>query len=103
MRLIDVDAVKYEPLPKGERNYRTYDLDDAYDDGYDDAMFDINNMPTIDAVPVIRCKDCTKWDRNDGTFKDFDGKEWHNCKTLCFRTMAYFYCADAEREEENGK
>lgn len=49
---------------------------------------------------LIRCKDCTKWDRHDGTFKDFDGKEWHNCKTLCFRTMAYFYCADAEREAE---
>ena len=49
---------------------------------------------------LTRCKDCTKWDRNDGTFKDVDGKEWHNCKTLCFRTMRYFYCADAEREEE---
>ena len=51
-RLIDADAVKYEPLPKGERNYRTYNLDDAYDDGYNDAMFDIDHMPTVDAVPV---------------------------------------------------
>ena len=51
-RLIDADALKYEPLPKGDRNYRTYNLDDAYDDGYDDAFTDIRNAPTIDAVPV---------------------------------------------------
>ena len=52
MRLIDADALKYEPLPKGDRNYRTYNLDDAYDDGYDDAFTDIRNAPTIDAEPV---------------------------------------------------
>ena len=51
-RLIDADALKYEPLPKGDRNYRTYNLDDAYDDGYDDAFTDIRNAPTIDAEPV---------------------------------------------------
>lgn len=52
VRLIDAEAVKYEPLPKGERNYRTYDLDDAYDDGYNDAMFDIKHSPTVNAVPI---------------------------------------------------
>jgi hypothetical protein len=31
-KYIDADALKYEPLPKGERNYRTYNLDDAYED-----------------------------------------------------------------------
>ena len=51
-RLIDADALKYEPLPKGDRNYRTYNLDDAYDDGYDDAFTDIRNAPTIEAIPV---------------------------------------------------
>lgn len=51
-RLIDADAIKYEPLPKHDRNYRTYNLDDAYDDGYSDAMVDIRNAPTVDAIPV---------------------------------------------------
>ena len=51
-RLIDADALKYEPLPKGERNYRTYNLDDAYEDGYNDAFVDVRNAPTIDAEPV---------------------------------------------------
>lgn len=54
----------------------------------------------FDAGELIRCRDCVKWDRKDGTLKDVDDKEWHNCKTLCFLTMAYFYCADAEREAE---
>ena len=78
-RLIDADALKYEPLPKGDRNYRTYNLDDAYDDGYDDAFTDIRNAPTIDAEPVrhgkwiekctggwhfYRCSECgyVEWD-----------------------------------------
>lgn len=52
IRLIDADALKYEPLPKGERNYRTYNLDDAYEDGYHDAFVDVMNAPTIDAEPV---------------------------------------------------
>lgn len=75
------------------------DCYDTYAD-YIRAFDTINEAPTVDALVITRCKDCTKWDRHDGTFKDVDGKEWHNCKTLCFRTMAYFYCADAEREAE---
>lgn len=57
MRPIDADAVKYEPLPKGERNYRTFNLDDAYEDGYNDAMFDIHHAPTIDVPNWIPCKE----------------------------------------------
>ena len=24
-------------------------------------MYDINDAPTVDAVPVVRCKDCVHW------------------------------------------
>lgn len=72
MRLIDANALKYEPLPKGERNYRTYNLDDAYEDGYHDAFVDVMNAPTIDAEPVrhgkwivttegvVKCSECKR-------------------------------------------
>ena len=30
MRVIDADALRYEPIQKCDRNYRTYNLDDAY-------------------------------------------------------------------------
>ena len=31
---------------------------------------------------LIRCKDCTKWKRNDKAHPDYDGTEWHGCKAL---------------------
>ena len=45
MRLIDVDAF----LEKMKRTSR-----------YFDVKFDIEEMPTIDAVTVVRCKDCIR-------------------------------------------
>ena len=45
MRLIDVDDF----LEKMKRTSR-----------YFDVKFDIEELPTIDAVPVVRCKDCIR-------------------------------------------
>ena len=45
MRLIDVDAF----LEKMKRTSR-----------YFDVKFDIEEMPIIDAVTVVRCKDCIR-------------------------------------------
>ena len=45
MRLIDVDAF----LEKMKRASR-----------YFDVKFDIEEIPTIDAVQVVRCKDCIR-------------------------------------------
>ena len=45
MRLIDVDAF----LEKMKRTSR-----------YFDVKFDIEEMPTIDAAPVVRCKYCIR-------------------------------------------
>ena len=45
MRLIDVDAF----LEKMKRTSR-----------YFDVKFDIEEMPTIDAVSVVQCKDCIR-------------------------------------------
>ena len=90
-RLIDADAVKYEPLPKGERNYRTYNLDDAYDDGYDDAMFDINHMPTIDAMPIV---ETTLIIRKLGSFEEV---RCSNCKQVWLWSGELFifnYCPE---------
>lgn len=64
----------------------------------DDGGIDINDfeeklktMPTIDAVPVIRCKDC-KW-------YEFD--EPHRCGFGGHGVRGKSdYCSDAERKEE---
>lgn len=46
-RLIDADAIPYKKI--------MYDDDDFY---YGVTQPYIDRMPTIDAVPVCRCKDC---------------------------------------------
>lgn len=73
MRLIDADALKqFEiTMPRG--------------DGYSDFVFagHIHQAPTIDAVPVVRCKDCVHYYKGWGeelchrgwTPKDVS-KEW---------------------------
>lgn len=85
-RLIDADALKYEPLPKGERNYRTYNLDDAYEDGYNDAFVDVRNAPTIDAIPISFIEEQVKL-----------------CKEIGFRRGEECYMALIEKwREKNG-
>ena len=46
--------------------------------------------PTIDAVPVVRCKNCKHWDADD-----------HDCniKIGWFACGADWFCADGERQE----
>jgi len=41
-------------LPKCYRNYQTDNLDDAYEKGWEDALFSLNALPTIDPVKHSR-------------------------------------------------
>lgn len=51
MRLIDADAL----------------YDELYENMDEDEVLDrippcyVDNAPTVDAIPVIRCRDCTNW------------------------------------------
>lgn len=63
----------------------------------------ITEAPTVDAVPVIRCKDC-KYYIGDGC----DECVLMSAKSIIAginkkRWYSDFYCAWAERKEENGK
>lgn len=48
----------HEP-PKSNRRYQTDNLDDAYGQGWDDALCCIEKIPAINAAPVIH----GKWER----------------------------------------
>lgn len=88
-RLIDVDAIKYDLLPK---------IGDAYEDGYSDALADIRDAPTVDAVPVIRCKDCWHYDeviRDDA--KVSFCRKWYGA------TSYSGHCHKAEKKEGEEK
>ena len=78
MRLIDVDAF----LEKMKRTNR-----------YFDVKFDIEEIPTIDAVPVVRCKDC---------IRRYDTDECPMCFLIegnyCEYTNGNGYCDRGERK-----
>ena len=63
MRLIDADRLN-KPIYAEEDNITgsgmSYDEICGYNDGIDIAWNEINQAPTIDAVPVVRCKYCIR-------------------------------------------
>ena len=50
VRLIDADTLRQDWLENGQNEY-VYDTNAV--------LYSIDAQPTIDAVPVVRCKDCT--------------------------------------------
>jgi hypothetical protein len=88
MRLIDADALM--------EIYARYEF--TSDMG--DAMEILSNFPTVDAVPVIRCKDC-KYYRADGDC----WHEWDNDGRIYYQSVINEpnpddYCSRAERKED---
>ena len=63
MRLIDADRLN-KPIYAEEDNITgsgmSYDEICGYNDGIDIAWNKIDQAPTIDAIPVVRCKDCIR-------------------------------------------
>lgn len=81
MRLIDADAF----LEKMMQTSR-----------YFDVKFDIAQMPTIDAVPVVRCNDCKHF-KHDET-----NDEWYCKKSgadIEYVDSLTHFCSYGERKE----
>lgn len=56
----------------------------------------IADTPTVDAVPVVRCKDCKRWQRHSEINRDYGG-----CRRYS-STMRYDdFCSQGERRAEN--
>lgn len=68
-----------------------------------DSWVEINNAPTIDAVPVVRCKDCIKWEADESYEFDDDGtkKLWVDCSNSLHHCKDNHYCNYGERKESN--
>ena len=80
-RLVDADELKHELKWLEE-----------YDPPvYHDVASTIDEIATVDAEPVVRCKDC-RWFENDG---------YHtNCQIMRFCVEAEDYCSRGERKED---
>lgn len=57
----------------------------------------IAQLPTVDAVPVVRCKECMHWDK---TWTNDWSPDYHYCPMIDGVRKGDFYCAYAERNEE---
>lgn len=82
MRLIDADAFL-------ERMSRT--------DRFFGVVFDINDAPTVDAVPVVRCRDC-EYAKN----AKVNEKGFRICPASHMEIVDDDYCSYGERRCENG-
>lgn len=59
----------------------------------------VEQMPTVDAVPVIRCKDCDLWDDDPDTYGLSSGVKGMCKKT--FETMVEDdFCSYGKRKED---
>lgn len=94
MRLIDADALEpheqLEPMGNGEYEY----VEVVYKDDIDDA-------PTIDAVEVVRCRDCkyrSEYGECDcnSLYMDMEG----DTIGVGFVPKKDFYCSYGERRED---
>lgn len=93
-RLIDADAMRDDWLENGENEY-VYDTNDVLDS--------IDSQPTVDAVEVVRCRDCKRCFKH--TTKRNRQKMWicmRNEVDVCVRPDDF--CSYGERKEgaDNG-
>lgn len=91
MRLIDADAL-IEYIDVGHlRN----PLELCFSER---AVVDmLERRPTVDAVPVVRCKDCKQWRRNIGFTDSPNG----HCFYIDMDTNQYDFCSFGERRATN--
>lgn len=63
------------------------------------ATLILQEAPTVDAVPVIRCKNCKNWNRHICTFDSPNGY----CDAHEETTNGYDFCSYGERDLINNK
>ena len=96
VRLIDADELKQRIA------FRMWDVDDAcpHDEGTirisEDWAIDalVDKQPTVEAVPVIRCKECIRW-RRSKTNTAAKVCDWDR-----YEKTENDYCSWAKRKEE---
>lgn len=68
---------------------------DGYNDGINMAVTVISGIPTVDAVTVVRCKDCSEW-------RKYNGERFGECMATIRDTKITRYddyCSDGEQKD----
>lgn len=88
MRLIDVDAIPWQECLNTN----------GYAEPLDKVIAVIQNMPTIEAEPIVRCKDCKYFEEiMTARFRDGTTKEVQICKNRVPLKGENFYCGYGEQ------
>ena len=94
MRLIDADAMKRVYQEVLCSHVACIDCSFFMDDKYCRFETMLSEAPTINAIPVVRCRECNKGEIDDPDFPD----EYY-CHEGCGWNKGDFYCAYGERKE----
>ena len=94
MRLIDADAMKRVYQEVLCSHVACIDCSFFMDDKYCRFETMLSEAPTINAIPVVRCREC-----NQGEIDDPDFPDEYYCHAGCGWNKGDFYCAYGEREE----
>lgn len=98
-RLIDADALILEIATAGQDNKGgRYVVGDIWELNFQEIREAISNTPTVDAVEVVRCKECKWFDRTElsGTVEPI----FYKCKRKSRFVESDDFCKRGERREE---
>ena len=104
MKLVDADALMetLKILRDGNKaedeSIETSLIAIGIQEAYCSAIEAVQDAPTIDAVPVVRCEDCQYW--QPPTYQEQeDGSTVGHCTAALNgqQTDAYWFCADGTR------
>ena len=98
-RLIDANALEKQMSERVKELAEEFGWHDHYATGYDDALTCVELAPTVDAVEVVRCKDCNHAIVNVNHID----KPLICCKTkMVGTTEEDWFCADGKRKKDGG-
>lgn len=66
---------------------------------FNECALRIKNAPTVDAVPVVRCRDCEYWDTIP---RSTVAPRHHQCKETRLMTTGIWYCPLGKRKDGDG-
>lgn len=91
-RLIDADA--FDKRIRLDVGSCEEELTEDFKDGISTVLEMMKTAPTVDAVPVVRCKDC-RWRKDKSV-----ATAWMPCRALV--TPDNFSCVIGERKDGDG-
>lgn len=99
MRLIDATALRIANITERKHIFIDGKRRSAFVYGEVVRIKDLQNAPTIDAVPVVRCPDC----KYSSPKHHFDIFEWVYCKKWNTEIKKNDFCSYGERKADGNE